>query len=167
MCACVSVCPMPNHIYTLLCIDTCQQGTQSVSLLQAGNEQQEQELYASTYVSGCLVPPCGYGGGGLAAPEVQYHLTQPVTPVEPHPLTLAALDKANDALSTSKMAADGEARNAQNVHKVGIQTSDVFDNVSDASVFCMCEHEGMGEEIVCEQKLSVPLRVLKPFTGIL
>jgi hypothetical protein len=91
-----------------------------VSLLQ--DEQTEQELYASTYVSGCLAPPCAYAGGGLAAPEVQYHLTQPVTPVEPHPLTLAALDKANDALNTAKLAADGEARNAKNVDKVGMHT---------------------------------------------
>jgi len=68
----------------------------------------------------CISPPCSFGGGGMASPEIQYQLTQPVTPVEPHPLTVQALEKANTAFSEAQRAADGEARNEAEIAKVGI-----------------------------------------------
>lgn len=67
----------------------------------------------------CISPPCSFGGGGMASPEIEYQLTQPVTPVEPHPLTIQALEKANDAFSEAQRAADGEARNEAEIAKVG------------------------------------------------
>lgn len=66
----------------------------------------------------CISPPCSFGGGGMASPEIHYQLTQPVTPVEPHPLTIQALDKANSAFIEAERAADGEAKNEKEIHKV-------------------------------------------------
>lgn len=46
-------------------------------------------LPQAAVISGCASPPCAIGG--VPAPEVHYSFNQPVTPVEPHPLTLTAV----------------------------------------------------------------------------
>jgi len=86
-------------------------GLACISVLDNQNRMGGVEL------EGCLAPPCGFGSGGMAMPEVQYQLTQPVSPVEPHPMTLEALDKANNALSDAQRAADGEKGNEAQIAK--------------------------------------------------
>jgi hypothetical protein len=67
-------------------------------------------------LSGCVAPPCNIGG--VPYPEVHYSFNQPVTPVEPHPLTLAAVQKAADALAQAQKAGDKEADNRKEIDKV-------------------------------------------------
>jgi hypothetical protein len=50
---------------------------------------------------------------------VHYSFNQPVTPVEPHPLTLAAVQKAADALAEAQKAGDKEADNRKEIETVG------------------------------------------------
>lgn len=57
----------------------------------------------------------------MPAPEVHYSFNQPVTPVEPHPLTLAAVQKAADALAEAQKAGDKEADNRKEIETVGTQ----------------------------------------------
>ena len=54
----------------------------------------------------------------MPAPEVHYSFNQPVTPVEPHPLTLAAVQKAADALAEAQKAGDKEADNRKEIETV-------------------------------------------------
>jgi hypothetical protein len=79
---------------------------------------QPTELFQASVVSGCVSPPCAIGG--VPAPEVHYSFNQPVTPVEPHPLTLAAVQKAADALAQAQKAGDKEADNRKEIDKVGL-----------------------------------------------
>jgi len=77
---------------------------------------QPTELDQATALSGCVAPPCDIGG--VPYPEVHYTFNQPVTPVEPHPLTLAAVQKAADALAQAQKAGDKEADNRKEIDKV-------------------------------------------------
>ena len=74
---------------------------------------------------GCAQPPCAFGG--VPAPEVHYSFTQPVTPVEPHPLTLTAVQKAADALAQAEKAGDKEAENRKQIEKANDKIKAVRD----------------------------------------
>ena len=53
--------------------------------------------------------------------------SQPVTPVEPHPLTLAAVQKAADALAQAQKAGDKEADNRKEIDKENLKIKAVRD----------------------------------------
>jgi len=92
----------------------------------------EQQLPSASVISGCVSPPCAIGG--VPAPEVHYSFNQPVTPIEPHPLTLAAVQKAADALAQSQKAGDKEAENRKEIEKANLKIKAVRDRTSANSI---------------------------------
>ncbi|EKX40509.1 hypothetical protein GUITHDRAFT_164615 [Guillardia theta CCMP2712] len=81
---------------------------------KSGASQRRQMLATASVIS-CLSPPCD--PYGVSPPEVHYQFTQPVTPVEPHPLTIQAVQNAADALAEAKKAGDKEAFNEKEIEK--------------------------------------------------
>eukprot|EP00960_Hanusia_phi_P073794 768087-Hanusia_phi.AAC.5 len=79
-------------------------------------------------VISCLSPPCD--PSGVVPPEVHYQFTQPVTPVEPHPLTIQAVQNAADALAEARKAGDKEAYNAKEIEKAKLNIKAVKDQNS-------------------------------------
>ena len=83
-------------------------------------------------MSGCVALPCAIGG--VPAPEVHYSFNQPVTPVEPHPLTLAAVQKAADALAQAQKAGDKEADNRKQIEAVHYMMHVLTHDINTASL---------------------------------
>jgi hypothetical protein len=65
---------------------------------------------------------------------VHYSFNQPVTPVEPHPLTLAAVQKAADALAEAQKAGDKEADNRKEIETVGTKDIPALEQTQSSSV---------------------------------
>jgi hypothetical protein len=77
--------------------------------------QQTQDLYTASIV-GCVAPPCS--PLGLPPPQINYQFTQPVVPIQPNPLTLEAVKKAESALATAQQDSDSETRLDGKIDKV-------------------------------------------------
>ena len=88
-------------------------------------EPVREQLLEYSAASGCVVPPCP--AGAVPAPEVHYSFTQPVTPVEPHPLTLTAVQKAADAMAQAEKAGDKEADNRKAIDAANAKIKAVRD----------------------------------------
>lgn len=80
-----------------------------------------QELAIAPYVSSCISPPCDITG--VSPATVHYEMTQPITPVEPHALTIEATQRAADALAESQKASDKELENEKEISKVWLPAS--------------------------------------------